>query len=188
MSTVIERTNRPQSHPVLSLVVAMAENGVIGNSNRLPWHLPADLKHFKSVTMGKPMLMGRKTFESIGKALPGRRSLVMTRGKPIEAAGVETVASLEAAFAAAQDADELMVIGGAEIFRLCLPRAQRIYLTRVHAPIAGDTRFPAIDWNEWRRVQRTAQAADDRNAYAMTFVTLERGSPSRGDPDVPHSL
>jgi dihydrofolate reductase len=176
MSSVIERTNHPQSRPILSLVVAMAENGVIGNANRLPWHLPADLKHFKGVTMGKPMLMGRKTFESIGKALPGRRNLVMTRGKPIEAPGVETVANLEAALAATRDADELMVIGGADIFRLCLPRAQRIYLTRVHAPIAGDTRFPNIHWNEWRSLQRTAQAADDRNAYAMTFVTLERGS------------
>ena len=188
MSTVIERTNRLQSPPVLSLVVAMAENGVIGNANRLPWHLPADLKHFKGVTMGKPMLMGRKTFESIGKALPGRRNLVMTRGGPIDAPGIETVANLEAALAAAQDAEELMVIGGAEIFRVCLPRAQRIYLTRVHAPIPGDTRFPAIDWNEWYRVQRSTQSADDRNAYAMTFLTLERGSPLRGDPDVPHSL
>jgi dihydrofolate reductase len=188
MSSVIERTNRPQSPPILSLVVAMAENGVIGNANRLPWHLPADLKHFKSVTMGKPMLMGRRTFESIGKALPGRRNLVMTRGKPIEAPGVETVANLEAALAATQDAEELMVIGGAEIFRLCLPRALRIYLTRVHAPIAGDTRFPGIDWNEWHRVQRTAQPADEKNAYAMTFLTLERGSPAGGDPDIPHSL
>src|SRR4030095_13260387 len=176
MSSVIERTSHPHAVPVLSLVVAMAENGVIGNSNRLPWHLPADLKHFKSVTMGKPMLMGRKTFESIGKALPGRRNLVMTRGRPIDAAGVETVTSLEEALAATQDAAELMVIGGAEIFRICLPRAQRIYLTRVHAPIAGDTRFPAVDWNEWHRVERSVQPADEKNAYALTFLTLERGN------------
>ena len=112
----------------------------------------------------------------------------MTRGGPIDAPGIETVTNLEAALAATQDAEELMVIGGAEIFRLCLPRAQRIYLTRVHAPIPGDTRFPSIDWNEWHRVQRSTQPADDRNAYAMTFLTLERGSPLRGDPDVPHSL
>jgi dihydrofolate reductase len=176
MSSVIERTNHPQSGPVLSLVVAMAENGVIGNSNRLPWHLPADLKHFKSVTMGKPMLMGRRTFESIGKALPGRRNLVMTRGRPIDAAAVETVTSLEEALAVTQDAAELMVIGGAEIFRICLPSAQRIYLTRVHAPIAGDTRFPAVDWNEWHRVERSVQPADEKNAYALTFLTLERGN------------
>jgi len=176
MSSVIERTNHPQSGPVLSLVVAMAENGVIGNSNRLPWHLPADLKHFKSVTMGKPMLMGRRTFESIGKALPGRRNLVMTRGRPIDAAGVETVTSLEEALAVTEDAAELMVIGGAEIFRICLPSAQRIYLTRVHAPIAGDTRFPAVDWNEWHRVERSVQPADEKNAYALTFLTLERGN------------
>lgn len=176
MSSVIERTNHPQSGPVLSLVVAVAENGVIGNSNRLPWHLPADLKHFKSVTMGKPMLMGRRTFESIGQALPGRRNLVMTRGRPIDAAGVETVTSLEEALAVTQDATELMVIGGAEIFRICLPSAERIYLTRVHAPIAGDTRFPAVDWNEWHRVERSVQPADEKNAYALTFLTLERGN------------
>ena len=174
MSTVIERTNPPLAKPVMALVVAMAENAVIGNSNQLPWHLPADLKHFKALTMGKPMLMGRKTFDSIGKALPGRRNLVMTRGTSIEAPGVETVPSVEAALAATRDADELMVIGGAEIFRLCLPRAQRIYLTRVHAPIVGDTRFPNLDWNEWRCLERTAHAADEKNAYSMTFFVLER--------------
>ncbi|HZF24988.1 MAG TPA: dihydrofolate reductase [Steroidobacteraceae bacterium] len=160
----------------MALVVAMAENGVIGNANRLPWHLPADLKHFKALTMGKPMLMGRKTFDSIGKALPGRRNLVMTRGKPVEAPGVETVPSVEAALAATREATELMVIGGAEIFRLCLPRAERIYLTRIHAPLAGDTRFPNVDWNEWHAVQRTPCPADEKNAYAMTFLVLERGS------------
>jgi dihydrofolate reductase len=188
MSSVIERTNNTQSRPVLALVVAIAENGVIGNANRLPWHLPADLKHFKSVTLGKPMLMGRKTFESIGKALPGRRNLVMTRGRPIDAAGVETVKSVEEALVAAREADELMVIGGAEIFRICLPRAQRIYLTRVHAPIAGDTRFPPVDWNEWRSVERNVQPADEKNTYAMTFLRLERRSPEHGDPQKPHSL
>ena len=176
MSIVIERTNPSQASPVMALVVAMAENGVIGNANRLPWHLPADLKHFKALTMGKPMLMGRKTFDSIGKALPGRRNLVMTRGKPVEAPGVETVPSVEAALAATREATELMVIGGAEIFRLCLPRAERIYLTRIHAPLAGDTRFPNVDWNEWHAVQRTPCPADEKNAYAMTFLVLERGS------------
>jgi dihydrofolate reductase len=161
----------------MALVVAMAENGVIGHSNQLPWHLPADLKHFKNLTMGKPMLMGRKTFDSIGKALPGRRSLVMTRGAPLEAAGVETVPTVEAALAATRDADELMVIGGAEIFRLCLPRAERIYLTRVHAPIAGDTRFPNTDWSEWRCLERTTHPVDEKNKYSMTFFTLERSAP-----------
>jgi len=174
MSSVTERTDPPQARPALALVVAMAENGVIGRANRLPWHLPADLRHFKSLTMGKPMLMGRRTFEAIGKALPGRRSLVLTRREPIDVPGVETVASLEAALDASRDAGELMVIGGAEIYRLCLPQAQRIYLTRVHAPIAGDTRFPLIDWNEWRSVARATHPADEKNAYAMTFFTLER--------------
>jgi dihydrofolate reductase len=163
----------------MALVVAMAENGVIGNSNQLPWHLPADLKHFKALTMGKPMLMGRKTFDSIGRALPGRRNLVMTRGKSIEAPGVETVPTVDAALAATRDADELMVIGGAEIFRLCLPRARRIYLTRVHAPIAGDTRFPNVDWSEWHCLERTAHAADDKNAYSMTFFVLEHDGAQR---------
>jgi dihydrofolate reductase len=161
----------------MALIVAMAENGVIGNSNQLPWHLPADLKHFKALTMGKPMLMGRKTFDSIGKALPGRRNLVMTRGQPIEAPGVETVPSVDAALAATRDADELLVIGGAELFRLCLPDAQRIYLTRVHAPIVGDIRFPDVDWNEWRCLERATHPADEKNAYSMTFFTLERNVP-----------
>lgn len=177
MSSVTERTNPPQPRPVLALVVAMAENNVIGNANRLPWHLPADLRHFKTLTMGKPMLMGRRTFESIGKALPGRRTLVLTRRERIDVPGVETVASLETALGVTRDADELMVIGGAEIYRLCLPRAQRIHLTRVHAALAGDTRFPPIDWNEWRGVARATHPADEKNAYAMTFITLERISP-----------
>ena len=177
MSSVTERTNPPQPRPLVALVVAMAENNVIGNANRLPWHLPADLRHFKTLTMGKPMLMGRKTFESIGKALPGRRTLVLTRRERIDVPSVETVASLDAALSVTHDADELMVIGGAEIYRLCLPRAQRIHLTRVHAALAGDTRFPRIDWNEWRSVTRATHPVDEKNAYAMTFFTLERVSP-----------
>ena len=166
-------TDRTKPGPVVSLVVAMAENGVIGNANRLPWHLPADLRHFKNVTIGKPMLMGRKTFESIGKALPGRRSLVLTRDRSFRADGVEPVHTVEEALRVAGDADELMVIGGADVYRSVLPLAGRIYLTRVHAPVAGDTRFPNIDWNSWRCLSRTTYAADDRNAYDMSFLLLE---------------
>ena len=160
--------------PLVTLVAAIAENSVIGNGNRLPWHLPADLKRFKALTMGKPIVMGRKTFESIGKPLPGRRNLVLTRSADFAVPGVETVSSVEQALDTTADMPELMVIGGADVFRLFLPLARRIELTRVHAPIAGDTRFPNCDWNEWRSVGRSTHLADDKNAYAMTFVTLER--------------
>lgn len=176
-ASVTQRTNHAPPAPGLALVVAAAENGVIGHGNRLPWHLPADLRRFKAITMGKPMLMGRKTFESIGKALPGRRSLVLTRDASFSAPGVERVANLEEALALVRDADELAVIGGAEVFRLCLPRAARIYFTRVHASVAGDTRFPGIDWSEWRCTERSAQPADEKNPYAMTFFVLERRYP-----------
>ncbi len=169
-----ERTIHEPARPVLALVVAVAENGVIGNGNRLPWHLSADLKHFKTVTMGKPMLMGRKTYASIGKALPGRRSLVLTRDAGFAAPGVERVATLDDALARTRDAEELAVIGGAEVYRLCLPRARRIYFTRVHASLAGDTRFPDIDWTQWRCMERSVHPADEKNAYAMTFFRLER--------------
>ncbi len=158
---------------MLSLVAAVAENGVIGSGNRLPWHLPADLKHFKALTMGKPILMGRRTFESIGRPLPGRRNLVLTRDATFVSPGVERVESLEAARRAV-GAAELMVIGGAQLYALALPQADRIYLTRVHAAIAGDTRFPACEWSQWREVQVRRHPADDGNAHDMTFLTLER--------------
>ena len=166
--------------PVVTLVAAIAENGVIGHGNRLPWHLPADLKRFKALTMDKPILMGRKTFEAIGKPLPGRRNLVLTRSAGFRPPGVDIVGGVEEALAVNADAPELMVIGGAEVYRLFLPLARRIYLTRVHAPIVGDTRFPNCDWNEWRKVDRSTHPADDKNAYAMTFLTLERIAPSDG--------
>lgn len=166
--------------PLVTLVAAIAENGVIGHGNRLPWHLPADLKRFKTLTLGKPILMGRKTFEAIGKPLPGRRNLVLTRSARFRPPGVEIVGGVEETLAISADAPELMVIGGAEIYRLFLPFARRIYLTRVHAPIVGDTRFPNCDWNEWRKVDRSAHPADDKNAYAMSFITLERIAPPNG--------
>jgi dihydrofolate reductase len=159
---------------MIALVVAMAENGVIGTANRLPWHLPADLKHFKALTLGKPVLMGRKTFQAIGAALPGRRNLVLTRAADFSAPDVEVVSTLDGAIAASADAAELMIIGGAQVYRLCLPRAARIYLTRVHTVVAGDTRFPNCDWNEWRQAERSEHPADDKNVFAMTFLTLER--------------
>jgi dihydrofolate reductase len=160
--------------PAISLVVAMARNRVIGRDNALPWHLPEDLKHFKAVTLGKPILMGRKTFESIGKALPGRANLVLTRDAAWERPGVVAVCSVDEALQRSAGADELAGIGGAEVFQLLMPLATRIYLTRVEADIAGDTVFPPLDRSEWLEVASRRVAADERNAYDMTFVTLAR--------------
>ncbi|MGH8271353.1 MAG: type 3 dihydrofolate reductase [Gammaproteobacteria bacterium] len=158
----------------VALVAAVAENGVIGRGGVMPWHLPADLAHFKRITMGKPIVMGRRTFEAIGRALPGRRNIVVTRAAEFSAPGVERAASPEEALALAGDAAEVMVIGGAELYRAALPLARRIYLTRVHAEVAGDTFFPELDDREWRELAREKRAADEKNACALTFLTLER--------------
>jgi dihydrofolate reductase len=148
----------------------MARNNVIGRDNGLPWRLPADLQRFKAVTMGKPVLMGRKTYESIGKPLPGRTNLVLTRDSGWRAPGVVVVHSIDAALRG----DEVAGIGGAEIFQLLIPLATRIYLTRIEADIPGDTVFPPLDYSEWVETDSRSLAADQRNAYDMTFVTLER--------------
>ena len=160
--------------PLVSLVVGMARNHVIGRDNALPWRLPADLKHFKAVTWGKPILMGRKTFESIGKPLPGRDNLVLTRDRGWRAEGVIVVHSLDEALERVHDAPELAGIGGADVFRLLMPLASRIYLTRIDADIPGDTVFPPIDHSQWAEIETRQLAADERNAFGMTFVTLER--------------
>ena len=162
------------SLPSISLIVARSANGVIGRDNQLPWRLPADLQRFKSLTIGKPILMGRRTFESIGRALPGRVNLVLTRDAAWRAPGVVAVHDLDEAFKQAGDVPELMVIGGAELFRLVLPRAQRVYLTEVHADVPGDIEFPALTMREWREVERAAHPADERHEHAMTFRTLVR--------------
>jgi dihydrofolate reductase len=148
----------------------MARNNVIGRDNGLPWRLPEDLEHFKTVTMGKPVLMGRKTHESIGRPLPGRTNLVLTRDSGWRAEGVVVVHSI----AEALQGDEVAGIGGAEIFRLLIPLAARIYLTRIEADIPGDTVFPPLDYSQWVETDSRRFAADERNAYDMTFVTLER--------------
>ncbi len=164
----------------LEFVVAVAENDVIGRDGGLPWHLPADLRHFRALTLGHCILMGRKTYESIGKPLPGRRNLVLTRSAVFAAAGCETVASVEAAVEiAARDPvmiQPLMIVGGAEVYALALPFATRIHLTLVHTRIeAGDARFSAWRAPEWRETERVAHAPDAANGFAYTFVTLERG-------------
>ncbi len=157
----------------LSAVVAASDNDVIGRGNALPWHLPADLAHFKRLTLGKPILMGRRTFEAIGRPLPGRRNFVLSRGG-FEAGGVETVDSLQEAISRAGDVPELAVIGGATLYELALPRLDILHLTRVHTTIDGDTFLPPIPSAQWREVSREWRAADERNAFAMSFITLER--------------
>mgnify|MGYP001821762408 CR=1 FL=1 len=164
----------------LALIVAAAENDVIGRDNQLPWHLPKDLAYFKRETMGKPIVMGRKTFESIGRPLPGRTNLVISRNPDWQAEGVRTLPTIESAFALAREialidgAEELMVIGGAEIYAAALPLADRIYLTRVHAEVAGDAHLPAINWSQWRELSREHHSAGDGNPYDYSFVIYER--------------
>jgi len=150
----------------------MAENGVIGRDNSLPWRLPADLRRFKSITLGKPVLMGRRTFESLGRPLPGRHNIVLTRDPGWAPQGVTVAGSVDAAIAAAGEAGELMVIGGAEVYRQCWPRLSRIELTRVHATPPGDTRLEGVDWRAWHAVSTERHAADERNEYDYSFVTL----------------
>jgi len=160
---------------VVELVVAVAENDVIGRQNRLPWHLPADLRHFRRITLEHAVLMGRRTHESIGKALPGRLNLVLSRSARALAAGCRRVASLAEARHLAPTGTPLLVIGGAEVYRDCLGAATRIHLTLVHADIPdGDASFSGWRGPEWREARRVRHEADDQNAHAYSFVTLER--------------
>jgi dihydrofolate reductase len=159
----------------LELVVAVAENDVIGRRNQLPWHLPADLRHFKSLTLGKPVLMGRKTYESIGKALPGRTNIVLSRSGDFAPGDCVVVKTLDEARIAAGAQTAMMVIGGAEIYRQCLPLASRIHLTLVHAKIEdGDTFFAGWRGAEWNEMSRERHESDDKNAYSYSFITLVR--------------
>lgn len=160
----------------LELVVAVAENDVIGRGNKLPWHLPQDLRRFKALTLGKHILMGRKTYQSIGKALPGRTNLVMTRSAGFDAADCTVVGTLDSARSAANAGSALMVIGGADVYRQCLPFATRIHLTLVHARIEdGDTFFAGWRDAQWRESSRERHEADDKNDFAFSFITLDRG-------------
>ncbi|MGH8397143.1 MAG: dihydrofolate reductase [Gammaproteobacteria bacterium] len=162
---------------MLYLIVAIGEHNEIGKSGKMPWHLPADLKHFKSITLGKPIIMGRKTFAAIGKPLPERRNIVVTRDRDFMADGCEIAHSLTDALVLAAGVPEIMVIGGSELYREALPRAQRIYLTRVHASFDADTFFPTLDPADWRETAREGHAADERNSFAYSFLTLERRIP-----------
>ena len=170
---------------VVSIVVAMSENRVIGRNGGLPWRLPDDLRRFKTLTLGHPIVMGRRTFESIGRPLPGRTNIVVTRSRAnqLQAAGVLVANSveqaIEAGLAIAADPGEVLVVGGNAVYRDALPFVQRIHLTLVHAQIRGDTCFPEIDPQHWRETARVSHAADDRHAHAMSFVTLDRCGPVR---------
>lgn len=159
---------------MLSLLVAVAENGVIGRQNDLPWRLPDDLKRFKALSLGKPVIMGRRTYESIGRPLPQRANIVVSRQPGLAIEGCIVVGSLDEALAAAREAPEILVIGGAEIFREALPRANRIYLTRVHADVEGDVHFPALAPDQWRELDVEHHPADERHAHAFSFILLER--------------
>jgi dihydrofolate reductase len=168
--------------PTISFVVAVAENGVIGCDGALPWHVPSDLKTFRRLTMGKPVIMGRKTYDVIGKPLEGRDNVVLTRDSGFDAAGVERAGSIEEALdlaraiAAARGVDEIMVIGGAEIFAAMMPLAERIYLTRIHARPEGDTIFPALEPDAWQEVSCAPIPPDARDTAAATLHIYERAA------------
>ena len=158
----------------INLVVAASTNNVIGADGQLPWRLPADLKRFKQITYGHPIVMGRLTWESIGRPLPGRQNIVLTRNAGYDAAGCDVITSPDAAVAVAGDAAELMVIGGGHVYREFLPCADRIFLTRVHADITGDAHFPSLAAGEWREASVECHAAGDGESYAYDFIVLER--------------
>ncbi len=159
---------------MISIIAALAENRVIGINNTLPWRLPNDLKHFRRLTTGHAIVMGRKNYESIGKPLPERTNIVITRQSGYEAPGCLVAHSLDEALKMASDDTEVFVIGGAEIYQQTLTRADRLYLTLVHDTVAGDTYFPAVDSNDWREISRERHERDERHAYAYSFVVLER--------------
>ncbi|MGL4717378.1 MAG: type 3 dihydrofolate reductase [Aeromonas sp.] len=160
----------------ISMIAALAKKQVIGKNNLMPWHMPADLAHFKRVTLGKPVLMGRKTFESIGRPLPGRRNLVISRNPDYQAEGIEVVGSVEAALAllAGSSVEELMVIGGGHLYAEMLPSADCLYLTRIDLAVEGDTRFPAFDDGQWQRIECESHPADEKNPHPYRFETWQR--------------
>lgn len=159
----------------IALIVAMSSNGVIGVDNRMPWHLSADLKRFRRITWGKPILMGRRTHESIGKPLPGRQNIVLTTNPDYRAEGCRVVHSPGEALALASDAPEIMVIGGAALYEMFLPLTQRLYLTLIHQEFPGDTCFPEIDWAEWQETQRETVTGDE-SGLDYSFIDYERRS------------
>lgn len=159
----------------ISMIVAMAENRVIGLDNKMPWHLPADLHYFKKTTLGKPVIMGRKTYDSIGRALPGRLNIVVSRDATLAISGVTCVTSVEQALQVAAGVEEVMIIGGATIYDYFLPVANRLYLTLIDLETKGDTCFPDyLAQGTWQEINREHYSADEKNAHDLEFVTLDR--------------
>jgi dihydrofolate reductase len=162
------------------MIVAQSSNRVIGRDNKLPWYLPGDLKYFKQATMGKPIIMGRKTFESIGKPLPGRLNIVISRDASFTAQGIKVVMSLPEAIELAESqalidgVDEAMIIGGAQIYALALPEAERLYITQVHADIEGDAYFPEFNRSQWTELGREDFSAQGPNPYDYSFIVYQR--------------
>jgi dihydrofolate reductase len=165
---------------IIALIVAASENNAIGHNNQLPWHLPGDLQYFKAMTIGKPVIMGRKTFESIGKPLPGRDNIVISRQKDYSAEGIKLVSSLDEAIILGESinlingAEEVMVIGGAQIYAEALDLADRVYLTRVHGQVEGDAYFPALDATSWRETGREDILAKEPNPFNFSYLVLDR--------------
>ena len=160
----------------ISIIVAIADNGVIGSDNELPWRLSADLKRFKALTMGHHLLVGRKTFDSIGRRLPGREIIVISRGAPALPDGVELAASVNGGIERARSCgeEELFIAGGASIYAVTLTECDRVYLTRVHGDVPGDVLFPKVDWSRWNEASRQEIPADERNEYPTTFSVYDR--------------
>lgn len=158
----------------IAAIVAISENAVMGKNNQLPWHLPADLQHFKKITMGKPILMGRKTFDSIGRVLPGRCNVIITRDEAFQAPGCVVATSIDTALASVSYCDEIFVIGGAALFQQMLPMVDRLYLTIIHHEFDGDTFFPDINLAEWQETEREDHLPDEVNRYSYSFITLEK--------------
>ncbi|MFA7825035.1 type 3 dihydrofolate reductase [Aeromonas dhakensis] len=161
----------------ISMIAAVAHDRVIGKDNQMPWHMPADLAHFKRITLGKPVLMGRKTYESIGRPLPGRRNLVISRNPDYRVDGVEVIDSVSSALellGREDSVEELMVIGGGHLFEQLLPRAERLYLTQIELEVDGDAHFPVLDHTDWELLEEESHPADERNAYPYRFETWQR--------------
>lgn len=160
---------------ILSMIVAHADNRIIGKDNDMPWHLPADLAYFKKTTLGKPVVMGRKTYESIGRPLPGRQNIVISRNADYQLDGVDVVSSVDEALLKAGNVAEIMVIGGGAIYQHCMPAADKLYITHIDANIDGDTQFAEYDVeNDWQKISSEFYPADDKNAYDLTFCVYER--------------
>jgi dihydrofolate reductase len=158
----------------LSIIVAMDRNRVIGKGDALPWHISSDLKNFKKITMGKPIIMGRKTHESIGRPLPGRENIILTRDKTYQVEGCTVLHSMDELLKHCKDVDEVMITGGSEIYKMSLEQATRLYLTEVHTEIEGDTFFPKFDRSEWKELSREDFKVDEKNEFDYSFVLLER--------------